>query len=282
MRTLRTRSSRDSSVSTAYGNVSSGNSRGSMQTITPEEPGKLEFGLEFPGSNNNNESEEASSSRSHSQSMALLSEECDVMQDTQQHSLKNTRILEIEIAKMVSDLEKKDPRTEEMTKIISLLNRSLSAISHWSLQAQLSHWENRKEKDDRAAVEKDLVKKEAEFFKNKLQKQTRFLIDSSSTSQPDNIPSSLSSPTSKIANLSTFPNNNNNATNSDVLLSPKRVTKQRKLASPRRNESQIHPPTPSQSLKLVENTKPHPRLKRNLNDQTNQGLIRVFHLEKGR
>ncbi|CDO95590.1 unnamed protein product [Kluyveromyces dobzhanskii CBS 2104] len=248
--------------------------RGAMQTITPEEPGKQESGLESVVSRSD------SRSRSRSQSVAMLSDELqveyDVLQETQ-HSLKSTRLLELDIANAVSELERIEPRTESTTKIIALLNRSLSAVSHWSLQAQLSHWENRKEKDERFAVEKNLVKREAEYFKNKLleseklQMQTRAQAQAQAQAQVQ-VQGVCSSPPTGAGVSS--------ATN--VLLSPKRVTKQRKITSPRRNNNifHTHPPTPT--LKLVENTKPHPRLKRNLNDQTNQDLIRVFHLEKER
>lgn len=266
MRTLRSRS--DKSESTCNSASSSVDTRGRMQTITPEEPGKLEYELDAASAAGNN------NVRSRSQSMALLSDELqteyDVLQDTE-HSLRNTRLLELDIAKAVSDLETIEPRTEDTVRIIALLNRSLSAISHWSLQAQLSHWENRKEKDERFAVEKNLVKKEAEYFKNKLleseklQKQTQSQLD-------------LSSETSKL--VSSAPITGGSPATEATLLSPRRVVKQRKIASPRRNNTRAH--TPVSTLKLVENTKPHPRLKRNLNDQTNQDLIRVFHLEKVR
>lgn len=249
-----------------------------MQTITPEEPGKSgevnSFHSEIKGgdyesgsalqtgSKSRSRSRSGSESKQHSLVLPeALKKECDVSKETE-HSLRSTRMLELEISQTVRDMEDSKPSDEETKKLISLLNRSLSAISHWSLQAQLSHWENKGQNDERFAVEKNLVKKEAEYFKNKFlesekNQQEQQRVQHTDVSLNSSPLKACSSPSPSVSSPKS------------ALLSPRRVTKQKKSS---------HQPTPM--LKLVENTKPHPRLKRNLTDQSNQEMIRVFHLEK--
>lgn len=227
------------------------------QTITPEEPEKFEGNRELGGERTVDESREGTVSDEPEVAFmpGILQQEYK-MKKEMQPSLKSTRLLEMEISRLMSELQKVGQGDELMVRIIALMNRSLSAISHWSLQAQLAQWESKVEKDERFLVEKNLMQKEVEYFKR------RFLESEKQIHEQHLLLGN--SPSKKSRKFSEAP------ATPTTLLSPKRVTKPKK--------SQNQPQTPV--LTLVENTKQHPRLKRKFNDEAKQDLMRVFHLEK--
>lgn len=151
-------------------------------------------------------------------------------------SLENTRALEISILETIHELQTDSPTNKR--KVISILNRSLAAISHWSLQAQLSQLENKTAWDSRLTVENNLIKKEVEFFKNMCLRENKHF------NVPDGPPTVT-----------------------------KKVTKRRS----KKNKSTETTPT---SFKLVENSKPHPRMKRGGDNPSTNEFVRVFHLER--
>ncbi|SCV99850.1 LAFE_0B03884g1_1 [Lachancea fermentati] len=180
--------------------------RASVQAITPEEPptappaAKLEDSARAP---------------------ARGGEPC---------GLDATRSLESALAEAIAALERDAPL--DRRALAALLNRSLTAISHWSLQAQLSQLENRAAWDSRLAVENNLIKKEVEFFRNRCLNERRLSAAAPAAAE-------------------------------------KRVAKARAKK----------PEQPS-LLRLVENNKPHPRMRRSSDNPSANEFVRVFHLEK--
>ena len=91
----------------------------SVQAITPEEPTVRKKGAP--------ESPSANSKQEHS--------------PLESPSTQDTRELELAILDTLRALE--SGKAPNVPKLISVLNHSLTAISHWSLQAQLAQLENR-------------------------------------------------------------------------------------------------------------------------------------------
>lgn len=194
-------------------------------------------------------------------------------------SVRNTRKLETEISVTIQYLKSHDIDSEiDRQLIVELLNRSLTSISHWSLQAQLAQL--RRTDDDRHAVENSLLRKEMEVLMSRrsneplsprkpdiLLQQRRMESKRPSLSIPT-APKHLSSSRSAIPGLS----------------SP--TTPQKKVV--RSPATKKHPPTsiaPSGivdpvSLKLVESKKPHPRMRRTSDNPMTNEYVRVFHLQR--
>lgn len=123
-------------------------------------------------------------------------------------SVRDTRELEEEILECVKALQRREHVESEC--IVSLLNRSLTAMAHWSLQAQLSQLS---QTTDREVVETKLLRKENELL--------------------------------------------------------------RKRDTPLRT-----PPSPRVKKRLVENKKPHPRMRRTGDNPSKNSYVRVFHLQQ--
>ncbi|CAI4057401.1 uncharacterized protein SKDI_04G1170 [Saccharomyces kudriavzevii IFO 1802] len=205
-------------------------------------------------------------------------------------SLKNTRELEGTILSLIQRIKEGDNETlvSEKDLILSVLNRSLASTSHWMLQAQLS--ELRATSEGRYAVETNLLKKEVEFLKNKTpktSKETGFTKLKSPTEQPSkrklSLPGLAQRPFSTDARLEgqhgSAPENSWKA-------------KVPKLPSAPRSSLNVFPQRPStgtdkseedekaDTLELVENNKPHPRMRRRSDNPATNEYVRVFHLEK--
>ncbi|AET41337.1 uncharacterized protein Ecym_8041 [Eremothecium cymbalariae DBVPG len=158
-------------------------------------------------------------------------------------SLANTRELKLQITRIINQFKSGEPEEVNKEEVLCVLNKSLTAISHWSLQAQLSQLSQSKSVwDSRLMVENNLIKKEAEFFKNRLEQKT-------SAAAPAPLLSSMS--VKRVSMLGA----NQTKKKSTLLTSPK-------------------------SFKLVENTKPHPRMRRKPDNPSKSGFVRVFHLER--
>ena len=235
----------------------------SYHLVTPEEPSKIKRRhdknkSDDESSNNNDNS--ADLSRHGLNSAAAPETDTNFIMP----SLRNTRELETEILDAIQALKQ---RSNDNAHIISLLNRSITAISHWSLQAQLVQL--RSNVDDRQIVETNLLRKEMELLINrrsstedkgnikdngrKKEKQPRTLTKGGYLRSPPYHPSTASNPSS-----------------------PKRsVRKHLMLSSPTSNT--LDDPV---SLKLVENNKPHPRMKRNSDNPSTNEYVRVFHLQR--
>ncbi|SCU82358.1 LANO_0B05930g1_1 [Lachancea nothofagi CBS 11611] len=167
-------------------------------------------------------------------------------------SVQNTRDLEMTIVETLQDLQQQES-PPNVPKLVSVLNQSLTAISHWSLQAQLSQLENRSAWDSRLAVENNLIKKEVEFFRNRCLNQ-------------------LQSPL-----IDPLPPKPSLQHQLPPLASPRRVSKPGKATS-RKQSSRQEPST--SLLRLVENHKPHPRMRRSSDNPSASNFVRVFHLER--
>ncbi|SCU98584.1 LAFA_0G18932g1_1 [Lachancea sp. 'fantastica'] len=165
-------------------------------------------------------------------------------------SLKQTRQLESTILDTMKELRNRNHEpSADIANLVSLLNQALTAISHWSLQAQLSQLENRSAWDSRLAVENSIIKKEVEFFRNRCQNEVRQTPEVSS--RPGS-PSGLteSAKTTKPAKSSIF-----------------KKQKSHSISNPSR-------------LRLVENHKSHPRMRRTSDNPAASNFVRVFHLER--
>ncbi|AQZ14531.1 YDL129W [Zygosaccharomyces parabailii] len=199
-------------------------------------------------------------------------------------SVKNTRKLETEIMVTIQCLrnQEDDETTVDRQHVIDLLNRSLTAISHWSLQAQLAQL--RKNVDDRQLVETNLLRKEMEVLvsrqasepcspkKQKQQQQPQqqyqqrhqqqnmrrrvprspslVLSTTTHSSKVDSSPASPSTPQKKVVKS---PIKRHTASTTGSLLDP---------------------------LKLVESKKPHPRMRRTSDNPMASEYVRVFHLQR--
>lgn len=156
-------------------------------------------------------------------------------------SLRNTRELEDEISILVQKLKKKDVNSFVQpgnNEIIEVLNKALMALSHWTLQGQLSQMIDIQNSDNRYLVETHLVKKEVEFLKNKitLNEQTKEL-----KKEKEKGPNSLLSP-GRIISL----NDNKNI----IDVSPKtritqntgqqKIIRSGKIKKPRQNKKKIN------------------------------------------
>ncbi|AGO13307.1 AaceriAFR162Cp [[Ashbya] aceris (nom. inval.)] len=151
-----------------------------------------------------------------------------------------TKDLKMHIVRVMDKLKAGDAQDLPRDELLAVLDRSLSAISHWSLQAQLAQLSQSKSVwDSRLLVENNLIKKEAEFFKKRLEQAGR--------------PAGVEPP------------------------SAGRVAKRPLGQTPRKRQALLDSP---QGYKLVENTKPHPRMRRHMDNPSTSGFVRVFHLER--
>lgn len=124
-------------------------------------------------------------------------------------SVRDTRELEEEILHTVRALQRQEHVDPE--GLIALLNRSLTAMAHWSLQAQLSQLT---ETADRQVVETKLLRRENELLRQ------------------------------------------------------------------RDGPALRTPPSPRVTKRLVENKKPHPRMRRTGDNPSTNHFVRVFHLQR--
>ncbi|CEP62376.1 uncharacterized protein LALA0_S05e04258g [Lachancea lanzarotensis] len=165
-------------------------------------------------------------------------------------SIQQTRQLEITILATMNELKDQNNKTSaDVAKLVSVLNQSLTAISHWSLQAQLSQLENRSAWNSRLAVENSIIKKEMEFFRNRCRNEARESV---------NILSGPGSPSVPVESA--------------------KVSKSTKASLHKRHKSQSNS-SPSR-LRLVENKKSHPRMRRTSDNPSASNFVRVFHLER--
>lgn len=156
------------------------------------------------------------------------------------HLLGATKDLKMHIIRVMDKLKAGDQQELPREELLAVLDCSLSAISHWSLQAQLAQLSQSKSVwDSRLLVENNLIKKEAEFFKKRLEQAGR-----SAGTEP---------------------------------ASAGRVAKRPLAQTPRKRQALLDSP---QGYKLVENTKPHPRMRRHMDNPSTSGFVRVFHLER--
>ena len=81
--------------------------------------------------------------------------------------IAETKKLESDILAIIQRLRDDEAGEGQVAKdeVISVLNRSLTALSHWVLQAQLMELDPNNQ--DRVAVENSLLKKEVEFLSGK-------------------------------------------------------------------------------------------------------------------
>ncbi|SCU91638.1 LADA_0F11144g1_1 [Lachancea dasiensis] len=194
-------------------------------------------------------------------------------------SLQNTRDLERSIAETLHELQHHRDSPPDLPKLVSVLNQSLTAISHWSLQAQLSKLENRSARDDRLAVENNLIKKEVEYFRNRCMTASRGTHGSTCEchSQEKLLP-----PLGDESSINPESSHQRSANAVTSLAeTPRRVTKvPRKSTASKRRSSQSQQPQNSSLMRLVENHKSHPRMRRTSDNPSANNFVRVFHLEK--
>ncbi|KAM3165488.1 hypothetical protein ACU8KH_00294 [Lachancea thermotolerans] len=170
-------------------------------------------------------------------------------------SVQSTRELEVALAETIQELEAQagDGRyaagaAVDIPRLLSVLNQSLTAISHWSLQARLAQLENRSAWDSRLAVENSLIKKEVEFFRNRC------------LSESHRSPRLVHAPSAPVR-----------------VSKPARSNPSKKALSQQQDaQQQAQQPL----LRLVENHKPHPRMRRSSDNPSASDFVRVFHLEK--
>ncbi|CAR21251.1 uncharacterized protein KLTH0A05412g [Lachancea thermotolerans CBS 6340] len=178
-------------------------------------------------------------------------------------SVQSTRELEVALAETIQELEAQagDDRYAagaalDIPRLLSVLNQSLTAISHWSLQARLAQLENRSAWDSRLAVENSLIKKEVEFFRN------RCLSESHRSPRLVHAPSAPASPSRGAPARVSKPARSNPS--------------KKALSQQQDTQQQAQQPL----LRLVENHKPHPRMRRSSDNPSASDFVRVFHLEK--
>lgn len=193
-------------------------------------------------------------------------------------SVRNTRKLETEISITIQYLRDHDNHSEiDRQRIVELLNRSLTSISHWSLQAQLAQLKRRD--DDRHIVENNLLRKEMEVLMSKRSNELR-------SPHKTEIPSQMRPIRPKSPSLSiSTPSKHSLSSKSAIsgLSSP--TTPQKKIV---RSPTKKHPSmsiAPNSvvdpaSLKLVESKKPHPRMRRTSDNPMTNEYVRVFHLQR--
>ncbi|QLQ79893.1 hypothetical protein HG537_0C05410 [Torulaspora globosa] len=199
-----------------------GNQELRVQLVTPEEPtsGKSES-LKSTG--------------------GFLQEQCRDDDEMSMPSMKSTRELECEIMQTIQCLQKGENLESE--RLIGVLNRSITAISHWSLQAQLAQLRDNTE--DRQAVETSLLRKEMEFL---IHRRPSAACDT--LNEPQGV--MRTPPYSRSCE------------------SPRRPAKKPLLTN-------VQDPL---TLTLVENKKPHPRMRRTSDNPSRNEYVRVFHLRR--
>lgn len=207
-------------------------------------------------------------------------------------SLKNTRELEGTILNLIQKIKEGDDETlvSEKDLILNVLNRSLASTSHWMLQAQLS--ELRATSEGRYAVETNLLKKEVEFLKNKTPKTnenpglSELILPKNEQSRKRkmSLPGPVLRPFSTDARLETGRECiSEQSWKSKVPKLPHTAPRPSLGVFPQRPSSDTTKSEENEetgSLELVENTKPHPRMRRTSDNPSTNEYVRVFHLEK--
>lgn len=253
-----------------------------VHLVTPEEPnchaGKNETRAVADASvEKDKPSKDGSLFQSHNKVIVVVDQEDDDNESNSEGnffmpSIRNTRELETEILETIHDLQKDESEKTEKIEpehIINLLNRSITAISHWSLQAQLSQL--RGNVDDRQLVETNLLRKEMEVLINRRSTGDEEELQDV---QPKKVTSKKNPP--KIGGYLRSPPYLPTVS-SDPQSSPRRVTK-KQTANQTAGASSIS--VDPVSLKLVENTKPHPRMRRTSDNPSTNEYVRVFHLQR--
>lgn len=164
-------------------------------------------------------------------------------------SVKNTRELETEILETMQLLQA--GKNVDSERIVGILNRSITAISHWSLQAQLAQL--RGNVDDRQAVETSLLRKEMEFL---IQKRPQ-TVEEVGEQLGQSCGSMRTPPYSRSCE------------------SPRKPTKKTHIGG-----SGSVGEEDAVALTLVENKKPHPRMRRTSDNPSTNEYVRVFHLRR--
>ncbi|AJV03215.1 BAD_collapsed_G0007720.mRNA.1.CDS.1 [Saccharomyces cerevisiae] len=206
-------------------------------------------------------------------------------------SLKNTRELENTILNLIQRIKEGDDETlvSEKDLILSVLNKSLASTSHWMLQAQLS--ELRATSEGRYAVETNLLKKEVEFLKNKTPKtnesassaELRPLLERP-LKRKLSLPGLAQRPLSTGARLEGgYGGVSPNSWKTKVPKLPLPASRPSLNLSPQKvptGTDKDEEDTKIDTLELVENNKPHPRMRRRSDNPATNEYVRVFHLEK--
>ncbi|CAR27119.1 ZYRO0C09350p [Zygosaccharomyces rouxii] len=192
-------------------------------------------------------------------------------------SVKNTRKLETDILVTIQYLKNHDNNSEiDRQRIVELLNGSLTAISHWSLQAQLAQL--RRSDDDRHLVETNLLRKEMEVLMSRRPNEP--LIP-----QRPGIPLRQRQIRPKSPSLSISTASKHLPSSKSAISGPSSpITPQKKIfRSPRKHPSTTIAPkslVDPASLKLVESKKAHPRMRRTSDNPMTNEYVRVFHLQR--
>lgn len=209
--------------------------------------------------------------------------------------IAETKKLESDILAIIQRLRDDEAGEGQVAKdeVISVLNRSLTALSHWVLQAQLMELDPNNQ--DRVAVENSLLKKEVEFLSGKAsQKRLHPIqIPPSQLQEPSERPYKVDVQTpvkekrKKKIDISQItpkrgefsPKQQNTGTKYDVEKSPTgRSLNTRRTSGEPLSPKGLH--EPGTQFKLVENKKPHPRMRRTSDNPSRNEYVRVFHLEK--
>ncbi|KAL3230146.1 Uncharacterized protein RNJ44_01509 [Nakaseomyces bracarensis] len=191
------------------------------------------------------------------------------------------------------DDEKEGVETVSKEEIIAVLNRSLTALSHWVLQAQLMELDPHNQ--DRVAVENNLLKKEVEYLSNKTATERPPTV---LTSAPKVLPKPFISTASssstqekkkkkKLDISQITPKRGEFSPKRGPVLEPIITTTPMRRKSEIRQRAVVEPLSPtshqheaSPQFRLVENKKPHPRMRRTSDNPSRNEYVRVFHLEK--
>lgn len=211
---------------------SSGNQELRVQLVTPEEPARSgSESLRSRGGFLDAQLEERRGDE----------DEGHVGDETSMPSVRSTRELESEILETIQLLQ--SGQSVESERLVGVLNRSITAISHWSLQAQLAQLRGNGE--DRQAVETSLLRKEMEFLIHRR-------------------PSAAEEPPCEQQGVMRTP------------------PYSRSCDSPRRPVKKPQPQAAEDPLPLtlVENKKPHPRMRRTSDNPSRNEYVRVFHLRR--
>lgn len=190
-------------------------------------------------------------------------------------SVKNTRKLETEIMVTIQYLRNQGEESGKMDRhhVIDLLNRSLTAISHWSLQAQLAQLH--KNVDDRQLVETNLLRKEMELLVSRQASEPCSPQKQKLRQHQQHQNSKRVVPQSPSLVLSTARSSRANSGPASPSTPQKKVVK-----SPLKRHTGFNAGNLVDPLKLVESKKPHPRMRRTSDNPMANEYVRVFHLQR--
>lgn len=186
-------------------------------------------------------------------------------------SIQDTRNLELSILEMLKQLNDKGNKEIDKTQIVDLLNRSLTTISHWSLQAQLAVLK----KNDSTGTYGKLL----ESHTNGKCKETRHLRNNTHQKNFTTSKLALRSINDNLLIVNKSPVSKNEVTHNII---PKKAitTMKNEFSTPRDPTTSTSDSNAPFSFKLVENNKPHPRMRRTGDNPSANSCVRVFHLEK--